>query len=115
MVQECKTLSRKLLSLEKTPEPQTWRNTSTASPSALSCQSSRRGIPGQRVPKSSFSTKFPTYCLSDLRLASVFLLVLNFLICFMGTMRDTDRISETVVTSIYCPFILGQALRGYDI
>lgn len=42
VVQECKTLSRKLLSLEKTPEPRTWRNTSTVSPRALSCQSSRR-------------------------------------------------------------------------
>lgn len=33
-------------------------------------------------------------------LAAVFFLGLSFLICDMETVRDTDEISETVVTSI---------------
>lgn len=43
------------------------------------------------------------------QLTIVFFLGLSFLICSMGTPRDT-AISETAVTSICCTFTLGQAL-----
>lgn len=36
----------------------------------------------------------------------------TFLICCVGTVRNTHEISETVVTSIYYTFALGQELCG---